>query len=111
MADSRPGAEKVKLVSKTPCEQERELLKINWVLSKDTRVRLKVPLLLVKLLTNEHQKEQCSYFKYIESMKTHKSKKRKPEKTHLAPFRAALKPTPSFESWRFKEELSIYPGK
>lgn len=47
----------------------------------------------------EYQKEQCSHLKCIECMKIHKSKKRKPGKIHLAPLRAALKPTPSFESW------------
>lgn len=37
---------------------------------------MKVPRLLAKVVTNEHQKEQCSYLKCIESMKIHKSKKK-----------------------------------
>lgn len=40
MADSRPGAEKVQLESKTTYEQERKLLKINWILSKGHRSQI-----------------------------------------------------------------------
>lgn len=41
MVDSRPGAEKVQLESKTTYEQKKkELLKINWILSKGHRSQI-----------------------------------------------------------------------